>query len=125
MTAETKPILARVAQILDEYSVILDKGAKDGVKRGMRFVIFGEGGELTDTEGKSLGILEIPKGEVSIIHVMEHMSIGESKEVKTTSLIPAYTTFTTHVPLPVEKKDIAPRKFDPTVRKGDKARQIE
>ena len=41
---------ARVVEIIDEFRVVINRGEKDGVKRGQRFMIYGLGPDLTDPD---------------------------------------------------------------------------
>ena len=54
------PIIGKVAKILDEVKVVINRGSKDGVKPGMRFVAYAEADEVTDPDtGESLGKWEL------------------------------------------------------------------
>ena len=77
---------ALVARILDEFSVVINKGEKDGIKRGYRFLIYSECGEVVDPETKeSLGNLEVPKGYAEVESLQERMTLIRSSEFKSTS----------------------------------------
>jgi hypothetical protein len=71
-----------VASVLSSDRVVLNKGAKDGIKVGQRYLIY----ELTDEEiidpitGESLGRLEEPKGTGKIVGVQEHIAVLESDQ---------------------------------------------
>lgn len=68
-------IVGKVAQILDDSLIVLNVGARDGVKVGMRMVVFEEGEEVRDPETqKSLGRVELVKGMIEVVHVQEAMS---------------------------------------------------
>jgi len=47
---ESIAIKAKIAAVIDEYSVIINKGSKDGVREGMRFRIYPEGSMQTITD---------------------------------------------------------------------------
>jgi len=69
-------IEGKVARILDEYSVIINRGSADGVADGMRFVVFTEVDEVADPDtGDSLGKWELIKGRLSAAHVQERMTV--------------------------------------------------
>lgn len=73
-------VTGRVARILSDQSVVINRGSEHGVKTGDRFVIFAESDEVTDPEsGESLGSLEIVKARVVAAHVQENMTtcVGE------------------------------------------------
>lgn len=75
-------ITCKVAKILNEFQLVLNVGAKQGVTKGMTFVIYEEGDEIQDPEtGQSLGKLEIVKGEVEVSHVQETLCLALSKEL--------------------------------------------
>jgi len=75
------PIEGKIAKILDEYRVIINRGAADGVKAGMCFVIFSEVDEVSDPEtGRSLGRWEMVKGRLAAGHVQEHMAVCSPEE---------------------------------------------
>lgn len=72
-------IEGKIAKIVDEYTVILNVGSKDGVKEGMTFVIFDQGDEVMDPDtGESLGQWEIVKGRVMVSHVQERISTAST-----------------------------------------------
>lgn len=65
----------KVAKIIDEYTLVLNKGGRDGIKVGQRFLIYSIGDEILDPDTKeSLGILEIVKGTGRVIHLQEKMA---------------------------------------------------
>ena len=69
-------IEARVARILSDEGVVLNRGSAQGVREGMRFVVFTETDEVTDPEtGASLGKLELVKARLVAAHVQEAMTI--------------------------------------------------
>lgn len=123
--SESKMITGQVVDILNKFSVVIDRGANDKVKKGMRFVIYAEGDQLFDDKGVSLGTLEIPKAEVEVVHVMDKMSIAEHFETHTVPTIPGFgSTYTVRNPLPVAEQEIKAPKVDLGVHKGDKVRQV-
>ncbi|VVB86131.1 Uncharacterised protein [uncultured archaeon] len=71
---------ATVVTIIDTYKVVINRGAKHGIKEGQRFLLYKlDDKEIKDTiSGQSLGHLEIPKGTGKVINVQELMSIIES-----------------------------------------------
>jgi len=69
------PIEGQVARILDDESIVVNRGSADGVREGMRFVVFAEHDEVTDpATGRSLGRIEIVKARVVAAHVQERMA---------------------------------------------------
>ena len=69
-----------VARILNEESVVINRGSAHGVKEGMRFAIFAELDEVKDPEtGASLGRLELVKTRVVASHVQESMTTCDAE----------------------------------------------
>ena len=76
-------ITGKVAKILNEFQLVLSAGTKQGVKKGMVFVVYEVGEEIKDPEsGESLGKLEIVKGEVEIYHVQDSICMAQSKALE-------------------------------------------
>ena len=68
--------IAKVAKVLEQASIVISKGSKDGVSVGQSFVIYQPGEEIFDPDtGESLGLLELVKGRAEVAHVQESMSI--------------------------------------------------
>lgn len=71
-----------VVNIIDEYTVILNAGADDGIQRGDKFMIY----ELSDVEVEDpkthelLGLLELPKGCGEVINVQDKLCVLRSTE---------------------------------------------
>ncbi len=85
-------IAGKVAKIIDEYSLIINVGRKDGVSEGMVFVVYAEGDEVKDPDtGRSLGKWEIIKGRIVAAHVQELLSMCSAR------------------PVPPSDKDVDPR----------------
>ncbi len=76
--ANKKNITAKVVNIIDQYKVVINKGAKDGIYSGDLFLVYSLGEELFDPDTKkSLGTLELVKGKGRAIHVQEHLTTIE------------------------------------------------
>lgn len=73
----SKQIEGKIAKILDEYNVVINKGRNDGVKERMPFVIFSiSSDEIKDPDTKeSLGRLELVKGYITAFHIQERAAI--------------------------------------------------
>lgn len=70
---------AQVANIIDSYTIVINKGASQGIKVGANFLIYGIGDEILDPEsGDSLGNLELVRGIGTVIHVQDKISTIES-----------------------------------------------
>jgi hypothetical protein len=76
----TKVYPAKVARVIDEYSVVINRGGKSGIKKGQRFLIYRLDEEpLKDPDtGESLGQLEIVCGVGEVSHVQEAMATIQS-----------------------------------------------
>ena len=83
LAVQTK--LARVVHVSDTShtptEIVINRGATDGVKRGDRYLVFGEGPDIIDPDtGKSLGRVELVRGRGEVVHVQEHMATIRSLE---------------------------------------------
>jgi hypothetical protein len=75
-------IEGRVARILTERELIINRGRNDGVSPGMQFeVLASESLEITDPEtGQSLGALDRPKLRVEATDVYPQFTVCETFE---------------------------------------------
>ncbi|NQE04351.1 hypothetical protein C5S32_00635 [ANME-1 cluster archaeon GoMg1] len=65
-------IEGKVAEIVDEYTVVINRGQEHGVEEDMRFVIYEPGEEIKDPEtDESLGKFEYVKAKVEVVNVQE------------------------------------------------------
>lgn len=123
-------ITGKIAEILSEYSVVINRGSSHGVAANMKFVIYTDGPEIKDPDNpqKILGRLEIPKGRIKIVHVQPNFSVGESDTKSSVSL--ANVTFTgllgaeQTTPLKVDKERLEKSGVAEPVRIGDKVREL-
>ena len=73
---------ATVVEIVDKFTVAINRGSSHGVREGKNFIIY----ELSNqpikdpTNGQILGYLERVKGKGIVVHVQEKMSTIESNE---------------------------------------------
>ena len=133
MSTEEKPIVANVVRILDQFTILIDAGYKQGIVMGMKMVIFSEGEEIKGLEGENLGRVEHPKAQVEVIHVQEKLSMAKSSEKEyvndpTLAIASALSSISYYrrKELPVDLESI--RKIatvDNTVKVGDKVKQLE
>jgi len=80
--------IAKIIKIIDEYTIVINKGKNDNVMVGDLCLIYEIGEELFDIDSnKSLGNLEIVKGKGEVIHTQEQMSTIKSIEEKVTRMI--------------------------------------
>lgn len=67
-------IEGKVAQILSEDYIVVNRGREAGVKVGMVFVVLAQGEEVRDPDTHDLlGQWEVPKGYVRVTHVQERL----------------------------------------------------
>lgn len=76
---QARPFPAKVAATMGDMRVVINRGSKDGVNVGKRFVIYGVGSEIKDPEtGESLGEVELIRGTGKVVHVQDLMATVES-----------------------------------------------
>lgn len=69
-------IEGKIAKIVDEQTVVINRGSDAGVREGMKFAILAGGDTVTDPDtGESLGTWEVVKGCVKTTHVQERLSV--------------------------------------------------
>ena len=116
-----------VAKICNERKVVLNKGSKDGISNGDKFVVFNLGEEIHDPKtGKSLGILEEIKGKGEVIHAQAHMCTIQTYEFEMVQVpleIPVSHVLTPPLVYREPKKKKVYREFV-GVQCGDYARKI-
>lgn len=71
---------ASVVKVIDEYTIVINRGSEHGVSKGDQFLVyFIEPEELKDPEtGESLGNLEVVRGTCSAIHVQPKITTVKS-----------------------------------------------
>jgi hypothetical protein len=74
------PIEGAVAKILTARELVINRGSKDGVRKGMRFQVLDPKAEnVEDPEsGEILGSIERPKVDVQVTMVEEHIAIAKT-----------------------------------------------
>jgi hypothetical protein len=87
--------LSKVAAVLDDRHVVINKGAKDGVSIGQEYIIYAYGDEIQDPDtGNSLGRLEIIRGFGKVSRVQEHLATVQTASTRsnrpTNSLLAQY-----------------------------------
>lgn len=74
-----RPFPAQVAEKIDNFTVVINRGRIDGLHAGDIFLIYRQGKNIIDPEtGKSLGTLEIVIGKGKVTYVQEEMATLES-----------------------------------------------
>ncbi|WOI91364.1 hypothetical protein RYQ61_00430 [Streptococcus intermedius] len=78
---------AKVIQIIDKYTLIIDRGLKHHIINGQRVQVIEPGPEIKDLNGEVLGVYDFVKAELTITEVYENYSIAKSLcEVENTLL---------------------------------------
>jgi hypothetical protein len=79
--------LAKIVHVIDSglsygsIEVVINRGSKQGVKLGDRYLVFGEGPLIVDPDsGENLGQLELVRGRAEVVHIQEHMATIRSLE---------------------------------------------
>ena len=132
-------IEGKIARIVDDKTVVINKGAADGVKVGMIFSVVVPVDAVVDPDtGTKLGDWEAVKGRVRANHVQEHMSVcapapessGPSQVDPSTHTLSAEMIEVSMMqsvvkPLPIDKSQAAGMPRLSPIRVGDKVRSSE
>lgn len=80
MTQRKVPVAGKVAAILDDRELVINRGEADGVTLGMRFVIMpSQGVQVHDPDTKEpLGYVPIEKTIVKVVRVQPRLSVGRT-----------------------------------------------
>jgi hypothetical protein len=118
-----------VLQVLGAFSVVINLGRKDNVKRGLKFIIYQEGEMVKDPKtGRDLEKLELVKARVEVTNVQESISTAETfetEERQKLSILP-YELFGNVATVRKRLADEEPEPSDVwSVKPGDLARQLE
>ena len=122
----------RIVKIIDEYTIVINKGSDDGIKPAHKFLIYSIDQEpLVDPiTNENLGSLEIVKGQAKVKHIQNKITTLESdsytiapkKIIKRSNKNPFYDPFsTTSTEEILGEKEVLP--FD-NVSIGDYAKMI-
>lgn len=78
-------ITGKVVRVIDEYQIVINRGEKDGVCKGQKFLVYKLDEEIIDPDtNENLGMLEIVCGEGSVEHVQDKMSTLKSARFEKT-----------------------------------------
>jgi hypothetical protein len=80
MTSLVEPIRGKVARVLNNRQVALNKGSVDGIQIGMVFKILSpKGSEITDPDtGEIIGSVELEKTSVKVTSVQDRVSVAST-----------------------------------------------
>ncbi|WP_201522806.1 hypothetical protein [Aliarcobacter butzleri] len=71
--------IVKVIKKIDDFTLVINAGSNDGIKKGMEFLIYEIGEELFDPDtNESLGKLETVKGTAESIHIQENITTIKS-----------------------------------------------
>ncbi len=116
-------IRGKIARILDEYTVYINRGLEHGVKEGMTFIIYDEGSSIKDPDtGNVLGNIEIVKARVVVREVQEKMSRATTPSYSTFPILTSMANIRDRLIVSEEEKKEEEEKS--SVRIGDKVRQV-
>lgn len=80
--SKEKGFPAKVSEIIDNKTIVINRGSADNIKKGDTFLIYSIGKEIIDPDsGESLGKLEIVKGKASVLHIQEHITTLKSSQI--------------------------------------------
>ncbi len=72
---------SKVVSILDEYTVVINKGLENDIKKGDEFLIIGLGEVINDPDtGEKIEQLEVVRGKACAKHVQNKITTLESCE---------------------------------------------
>jgi hypothetical protein len=113
-----------VIKVLTEEKIVINKGRNDGVKVGQKFLIYGIGEELFDpVSGKSLGVLEMVRGQGRVSHVQDNQAQIRSIEQTTKKTRDMTGILSAYMLSPTVSESYVDEPFEGVV-KGDLARPI-
>ncbi|BBA51680.1 hypothetical protein FV113G1_20300 [Fusobacterium varium] len=121
----------RVIKIVDQYSVLIDAGKMDGIKKEDKIRIFNEGDEIFDLDGKSLGKIEILKDELQVEIVYDKFSLCQKIQTRQSGPIMSLNSYLStkkeKIKIEVLDKDIESLAYstDEPIKKGDLAKKIK
>ena len=121
-------IEGKVAEVIDIYTVVINRGNEHGVEEDMRFVIYELGEEIKDPDtDESLGKFEYVKAKVRVTNVSEKFSTATTCEADTPPALMGLRGLLGQqcqiLPLDKEMKEKMPN-YNPTVNIRDLVKQI-
>jgi hypothetical protein len=89
--ALTETKLAKVVHVVEPagtyapLEVVINRGSRQGVKLGDRFLVFGKGPHIADPDtGADLGELELVRGRGEVVHVQDRLATVRTIERRRT-----------------------------------------
>lgn len=116
--------LWKVIKIIDDYRIVINAGAVQGITEDTKLEIYVPGEEILDPDtGAKLGTLDYIKAYLKVVHAYENMSICRNYEIKEASLFDFGVAFTKYElkTLKVDKTQITGglNEEDKIIRIGD------
>lgn len=79
-------IEGKVAKVISEYEIVVNRGSNHEVEKDMEFIVYTVGDPIVDPDtGENLGNFEHIKAKVKPEHIQENMTIMETAETKVKS----------------------------------------
>lgn len=77
---DVEPITGQVAQILNSREIVINRGEKQGVRKGMTFAVLDPKAEdITDpSTGDILGSVDRPKVNVRVVQVQDRLALART-----------------------------------------------
>jgi len=76
-----RPFPAKVAQVVDLLTLVINRGSDDNVKMGQRFLVYGIGEDVIDPDTQqSLGALEVVRGTGVVTHLQPKLAVLKSDQ---------------------------------------------
>lgn len=104
----------KVVKIINEYKIVINAGAKNGIHEGDVFEVYVEGQEVVDPDtGENLGTLDYIKAKIVAKDIFPKMTICVNRETETTPTLSGYllsaigSTTEKALPLKVDTKEIS------------------
>lgn len=105
-----------VASKIDDFQIVINKGAENHIDSSMRFLVYEEGQEIFDPHtSQSLGYLEIPKGFFKVQHIQDKMTILVSELKKEKKLF--------NLPIIMQELDVE-KDLLSSIKTGDKVKIV-
>jgi hypothetical protein len=84
----TDRIRGQVAQLIDESTLVINRGSEHGVQVGMRFAVLNrKGADVVDPEtGESIGSVDVEKVLVKVVRVEPKLAVGRTFRTFTSGL---------------------------------------
>jgi hypothetical protein len=80
----SKKLIGKVADLIDNRTLVINLGIADNVRPGMVFMVYDEVGKIVKDpiSGVELGRLKVPKIEVKVTHVDNKYSVAETHKFR-------------------------------------------